>query len=63
MEREPLFLQVEIGGEVVHREAEPLHLYDERGQHVFTRMRPVVRPGEILVDRLGTFPRIIQELA
>jgi hypothetical protein len=63
MDREPLYMKVEIGGDIVRREAEPLHLYDNRGRLIATRMRPSVRPGEVLVDRLGTFPKIIREAA
>jgi hypothetical protein len=63
MQREPLYMKVAIGGDVVRREAEPLHLYDNRGRLIAVRMRPTVRPGEILVDRLGTFPAIIQDVA
>lgn len=63
MSREPLFMKVDIAGEVVRRQAEPHHLYNERGQLVATCMRPIVRPGELLVERLGTFPKIISEMA
>lgn len=61
--REPLLMKVEIAGAVVHRQAEPLYLYNELGQLVATCMRPIVRPGELLVERIGTFPKIISESA
>lgn len=63
MLREPLLMKVDIDGTVVRRKAEPHYLYNERGQLVATRMRPIVQPGEVLVDRLGTFPQIISVLA
>jgi hypothetical protein len=63
MQREPLYMKVSIGGDVVRREAEPLHLYDNRGRLIATRMQPAVRPGELLVERMGTFPKIIREVA
>ena len=63
MKREPLYMKVDIGGGVVRRQAEPHHLYNEAGHPVATYMRPIVRPGEVLVQRLGTFPKIISGLA
>lgn len=56
-------MNVSIGGEVVRREAEPVHLYDRTGKPIATHMRPRLLPGEVLVDRLGTYPAIIQEQA
>ena len=61
--REPLLMKVEIGGAVEHRQAEPVQLYNEAGLPIATYMRPIVRPGEGLVQRLGTFPTIISGLA
>lgn len=63
MQREPLYMKVAIGDDVVRRQAEPLHLYDNTGRLIATRMRPTVLPGELLVDRVGTFPKIIREVA
>lgn len=63
MEREPLLMPVHIGDVVVRREAEPLHLCDVSGRLIATCMRPIVRPGETLVEQLGDHPRIISELA
>jgi hypothetical protein len=63
MSREPLFMKVDIDGDVVRRQAAPLHLYDRTGRIIATYMQPQLRSGEILVERLGTFPKIIREVA
>jgi hypothetical protein len=63
MSREPLHMKVSIGGDVVRRVADPLCLYDRTGRIVATYMRPRLEPGEILQERIGTFPAIIQTTA
>lgn len=60
MSREPLFMKVDIEGDVVRRQAEPIHLYDQAGRAVATCMRPILRADEMLVERLGTFPKIVK---
>ena len=61
--RTPPMLRVEVGGHVVRRQAVPLHLYDKTGRIVATSLHPQLEPGEILRERLGTFPAIIREVA
>jgi hypothetical protein len=63
MSREPLYMKVSIGGDVVRRVADPLHFYDKAGHIVATCMRPRLEPGEILQERIGTFPAIIRTAA
>lgn len=63
MLREPPYMKVSIGGDVVRRQAEPLHLYDSTGRIVATCMKPSLHPGELLVERLGAIPKIIREVA
>lgn len=62
MRRTPM-LRVEVSGQVVCRQAVPLHLYDKTGRIVVTSLRPQLEQGEILQERLGTFPAIIREVA
>jgi hypothetical protein len=61
--RAPVFVRVEIDGREQRRQAAPHHLYNGRGQLVATGLRPTVLPGEVLVDRIGTYPKIIREAA
>ena len=63
MGRAPIDLRVEIDGREERRQAEPLYLYNSAGQLVATALRPTVRPGERLVERFGTYPKIIRETA
>ncbi|MGG7603530.1 hypothetical protein [Massilia sp. BKSP1R2A-1] len=63
MSRGPVFVRVEIDGMEQRRQAEPLHLYNDAGQLVATALRPMTVPGEHLVERLGTYPKIIRETA
>lgn len=63
MDRQPVFVRVEIDGKETQRQAEPHHLYNSAGQLVATRVRPMVLAGERLVERLGTYPKIIREVA
>lgn len=63
MPRDPVLVRVEIDGKEARRQAEPFHLYNDAGQLVATALRPMVLPGEVLIDRLGTYPKIIRETA
>ena len=63
MQRDPVFVRVEIEGREERRQAEPLHLYNSAGHLIATALRPTVRLGEFLVERLGTYPKIIRETA
>lgn len=64
MPREPIYMKVDIGGDVVRREAEvEVLLYDRAGKAAVTHMRPRLRPGEILVERLGMIPEIVTDPA
>lgn len=63
MQRDPVLVRVEIDGREERRQAEPLHLYNSAGQLVATALRPRLYPGEHLVERLGTYPKIIRETA
>lgn len=62
-ERAPVLVRVEVDGKEVRREAEPLHLYNSAGQLIATALRPRTFPDEHLVERLGTYPKIIRETA
>lgn len=61
--RAPVFVRVDIDGKEERRQAEPHHLYNEHGQLVATGLRPSLLPGEHLVQRIGTYPKIIREAA
>lgn len=63
MLRDPVFVRVEIDGREERRQAEPFYLYNSAGQLVATALRPTLRVGEQLVERLGTYPKIIRETA
>lgn len=58
--REVPMMRVEVDGVVVRRPGvlDPL-LYDRTGKIVMSRMRPQTLPGELLVEREGTFPAIV----
>lgn len=63
MPRNPVLLRVEVNGREERRQAVPVHLYDSSGRLVATGLRPQTLPGEQLVERLGTYPKIIREAA
>lgn len=60
MERTVPSLRVQIGSEIVLRRAEPQVLErDQAGRATIVHLSPQLRPGEILVERLGDIPMII----
>lgn len=62
MERSVPSLRVEIGQEVVPRRAElEVPARDASGRPTIVHLRPEVRPGEILVERLGDIPIIVTD--
>ena len=62
--RTPPTMPVEVAGQTVRRPAVlDVLLYDHTGKPTVSRMRPQLEPGEILQERLGTFPAIIREVA
>lgn len=61
---EPVMMRVQIGGDVVRRVGEvEILARDHTGRPTISRMRPTLQPGEILVERLGTFPSIVRGAA
>ncbi|WP_305821375.1 hypothetical protein [Massilia brevitalea] len=63
MERPIPSLRVQIGSEIVLRRAEPnvLECDDLTGRATVVHLRPQLRPGEILVERMGDIPLIIAD--
>ena len=63
MDRPIPSLRVQIGSEIVLRRAEPqvLECDDLTGRATVVHMRPQLRPGEILVERMGDIPLIIAD--
>jgi len=63
MERPIPSLRVQIGSEIVLRRAEPqvLECDDLTGRAIVVHLRPQLRPGEILVERMGEIPLIIAD--
>lgn len=61
MERPIPSLRVLIGSEIVLRRAEPhvLECDDLTGRATVVHLRPQLRPGEILVERMGDIPMVI----
>ena len=61
MERPVPSLRVQIGSEIVLRRAEPqvLESDDLTGRATVVHLRPQLRPGEILCERMGDIPLII----
>ena len=61
MERPIPSLRVQIGSEIVLRRAEPqvLQCDDLTGRAIVVHLRPQLRPGEILVERMGDIPLIV----
>lgn len=61
MERPIPSLRVQIGSEIVLRRAEPqvLECDDLTGRATVVHLRPQLRPGEILCERMGDIPLII----
>ncbi|TQK10231.1 hypothetical protein [Herbaspirillum sp. SJZ107] len=55
-------LRVEVGGQIVRRVGEvEILAHDPLGRPTIARMRPQLLAGEVLRERLGTIPEIIQE--
>ncbi|HBI70711.1 MAG TPA: hypothetical protein DDZ22_17405 [Massilia sp.] len=63
MERPIPSLRVQIGSEIVLRRAVPqvLECDDRTGRATVVHLRPQLRPGEILVERMGDIPLIIAD--
>ena len=62
MERPIPSLRVQLGSEIVLRRAEPHVLErDATGRATIVHMSPQLRPGEILVERMGDIPLIIAD--
>ena len=63
MDRQVPSLRVQIGSEIVLRRAVPqvLECDDLTGRATVVHLRPQLRPGEILVERLGDIPLIIAD--
>ena len=62
MDRPIPSLQVQIGSEIVLRRAEPHVLErDATGRATIVHMSPQLRPGEILVERMGDIPLIVAD--
>lgn len=62
MERPVPSLRVQIGSEIVLRRAEPQVLErDLSGRATVVHLRPQLRPGEILCERMGDIPLIIAD--
>lgn len=63
MDRPVPSLRVQIGSEIVLRRAEPrvLECDDLTGRATVVHLRPQLRPGEILVERMGDIPLIIAD--
>ncbi len=60
MERPIPSLRVQLGSEIVLRRAEPHALErDLTGRATVVHLRPQLRPGEILCERMGDIPLII----
>lgn len=58
----PPMLKVEVGGQIVRRVGEvEILARDPLGRPTISRMRPKLLAGEVLRERLGTFPEITQE--
>jgi hypothetical protein len=54
-------MKVQIGGDVVRRVGEvEVIARDHTGRPTISRMRPQLYPGEVLVERIGTFPAIVR---
>lgn len=63
MERPIPSLRVQIGSEIVLRRAEPhvLECDELTGRATVVHLRPQLRPGEILCERMGDIPLIIAD--
>ncbi len=62
MERPVPSLRVQIGSEIVLRRAEPHVLErDLTGRATIVHLRPQLRPGEILCERMGEIPLIVTD--
>jgi hypothetical protein len=62
MERSVPSLRVRIGEEIVLRTAElEVLARDASGRPTIVHLRPQVRPGEILCERLGDIPMIVSD--
>lgn len=62
MERPIPSLRVQLGSEIVLRRAEPQVLErDLTGRATVVHLRPQLRPGEILCERMGDIPLIIAD--
>lgn len=62
MDRPVPSLRVQIGSEIVLRRAEPHVLErDLSGRATVVRLRPQLRPGEILCERAGEIPLVIAD--
>ncbi len=63
MERPIPSLRVQIGSEIVLRRAEPnvLECDEQTGRATVVHLRPQLRPGEILVERMGDIPLIVAD--
>ncbi len=63
MDRPVPSLRVQIGGEIVLRRAVPqvLECDDLTSRATVVSLRPQLRPGEILVERMGDIPLIIAD--
>lgn len=61
---EPVMMKVQIGGDIVRRAGEvEIIARDLAGRPTISHMRPQLYPGEVLVERLGTFPAIVRSEA
>jgi hypothetical protein len=57
-------LSVEVDGRVVSRPGQvEVLLYDHTGRPAVSHLVPRLEPGEMLVERIGTFPAIIRTSA
>ncbi|WP_312547571.1 hypothetical protein [Massilia sp.] len=62
MERPIPSLRVQIGSEIVLRRAVPHVLErDLTGRATVVRLRPQLRPGEVLCERMGEIPLIVTD--
>jgi hypothetical protein len=57
--REAPMMRVEVDGKIERRPGVlEVLLYDATGKPTLSRMRPQTLPGEVLIERAGTFPAI-----
>lgn len=60
--RAPPMLSVEVAGAIVRRPGQvDVLMRDVTGRAVVSRVRPQLLPGELLQERAGRIPLIVQE--